>query len=132
MNAQLSIGQLATQAGVNVETIRYYQRRSLLMEPAKPISGHRVYSADLVRRIRFIKRAQGLGFSLDEVSALLGLDDGQACARTRELAACKLQDIERKLMNLAAMKATLSSLVRQCEAPIGAPSCPIIKALAAD
>ena len=132
MVPELSIGRLAGQAGVNVETIRYYQRRGLLSEPDKPQSGYRRYPPELVKRVRFIKRAQALGFTLEEISGLLRLDEAHACAETRELAALKLENIESKLADLAAMRKALSKLVRQCGSMGSAGACPIIHALAMD
>jgi MerR family mercuric resistance operon transcriptional regulator len=128
----LSIGRLADEAGVNVETIRYYQRRGLMQEPDKPVDGHRRYPLAAVKRVRFIKRAQVLGFTLDEVGSLLALDEARACADTRELAAHKLQVIESKLADLKAMRKALSALLRQCDAGATKGTCPIIHALAAD
>ena len=129
---ELTIGRLADEAGVNVETIRYYQRRGLMLEPDKPINGQRRYSAAVIKRVRFIKRAQVLGFTLDEVGSLLELDAAHACAETRELAAHKLQVIERKLADLKAMRKALTALLRQCDTGSTKGSCPIIHALAAD
>lgn len=129
--AELTIGRLADEAGVNVETIRYYQRRGLMPEPDKPVNGHRHYAVDAVRRVRFIKRAQVLGFTLEEVGSLLELEQAHACTETRELATHKLEVIERKLADLKAMRKVLISLLRQCDSgAVGA--CPIIHALAAD
>jgi MerR family transcriptional regulator, mercuric resistance operon regulatory protein len=82
---KLTIGRLAAAAGVNVETIRYYQRRGLLKEPMKPLGGYRNYPAEMVKRIRFIKKAQALGFTLENVAGLLHLNDTDACAKTRDL-----------------------------------------------
>jgi MerR family mercuric resistance operon transcriptional regulator len=132
MVPELSIGRLAGQAGVNVETIRYYQRRGLLAEPDKPEHGHRRYPPQLVKRVRFIKRAQSLGFTLDEIFALLRLDQAHACAETRDLAARKLKTIESKLADLVAMRKALSQLMRQCDVMARAGACPIIHALATD
>ena len=129
---ELTIGRMADEAGVNVETIRYYQRRGLMLEPDKPINGQRRYSAALIKRVRFIKRAQVLGFTLDEVGSLLELDAARACADTRELAAHKLQVIEGKLADLKAMRKALTALLRQCDTGSEKGSCPIIRALAAD
>ena len=84
MTSELTIGRLADEAGVNVETIRYYQRRGLMAEPDKPASGHRRYGPAAIKRVRFIKRAQVLGFTLDEVASMLELDEACACAETRE------------------------------------------------
>ncbi|MCP1175848.1 Hg(II)-responsive transcriptional regulator (plasmid) [Ralstonia solanacearum] len=132
MAAELTIGKLADAAGVNVETIRYYQRRGLLDEPSKPPGGHRRYASEQVRRVRFIKRAQALGFTLDEVGTLLLLDAASACGETHALAARKLDLIERKMADLAAMCQVLTGLVRQCEAGDGHATCPIIDALVQD
>ena len=126
----LTIGPLARQAGVNVETIRYYQRRGLLDEPDKPLGGVRRYPVALVGRIRFIKRAQALGFTLEEVALLLRLDEARACAETRELAARKLALINRKIADLASMRDALEALARQCDEGAGQTSCPIIQVLA--
>ena len=132
MVSELSIGRLADEAGVNVETIRYYQRRGLLAEPDKPVNGHRRYSALLIRRVRFVKRAQALGFTLEEVAGLLDLDEALACGETRDLAARKLQLIESKLADLTAMRKALSKLMRECDSKGSAGVCPIIHALATD
>jgi MerR family mercuric resistance operon transcriptional regulator len=132
MKTGLTIGRLAEEAGVNVETIRYYQRRGLMLEPDKPPSGHRRYAGDAVRRVRFIKRAQVLGFTLEEVGSLLELDEAHACAETRKLAAHKLEVIEGKVADLQAMRKALTGLVRQCDRGAMKGNCPIIHALAAD
>jgi len=132
MAAGLTIGKLADAAGVNVETIRYYQRRGLLDEPAKPLGGQRRYPADLAKRLRFIKRAQALGFTLAEITELLRLDEAGACAETRELAARKLSLIEQKIADLDALRRVLAVLVQQCAAGDGRAACPIIGMLAKD
>ena len=90
---EVPIGALAEAAGVNVETIRYYQRRGLVEEPNKPMGGHRRYSASAVKRVVFIKRAQQLGFTLEEVKALLRLEDGQSCGENAPAA----QDLNRRM-----------------------------------
>lgn len=130
--AELTIGRLAAEAGVNVETIRYYQRRGLMSEPDKPVNGQRRYAVDAVRRVRFIKRAQVLGFTLEEIAGLLELDEAHACAETRDLAAHKLEVIESKLADLKAMHKALTSLLRKCDTGAAKSTCPIIHALAAD
>ncbi|MBI5277045.1 MAG: Hg(II)-responsive transcriptional regulator [Burkholderiales bacterium] len=130
--AGLTIGRLAEEAGVNVETIRYYQRRGLMLEPDKPGNGHRRYTADAIKRVQFIKRAQVLGFTLDEIGSLLELDEAHACAETRELASHKLKVIENKLTDLKAMRKALVALLRQCDTGAAQGGCPIIHALAAD
>ena len=129
MTTELTIGRLADAAGVNVETIRYYQRRGLLDEPAKPLGGHRRYPVDMVKRLRFIKRAQALGFTLSEVGGLLTLDESCACAETRARAARKLALIEQKMADLVVMQQLLGELVQQCDAGDGGTICPIIEAL---
>src|SRR5512134_417604 len=96
----LKIGQLAASAGVGVETIRYYQRRKLLGTPPKPYGSQRLYPAEYVDRLRFIKRAQALGFSLDDVAVLLQLNDGTGHARARALAAKRLAAVEAKIADL--------------------------------
>ncbi|TNI14085.1 Hg(II)-responsive transcriptional regulator [Aeromonas veronii] len=129
MATDLTIGKLADAAGVNVETIRYYQRRGLLDEPAKPLGGHRRYPVDMVKRLRFIKRAQALGFTLSEVGGLLTLDKSCACAETRARAARKLALIEQKVADLVVMQQLLGELVQQCDAGDGGAICPIIETL---
>lgn len=126
------IGRLSSRSGVNVETIRYYQRRGLMVEPDKPGNGQRRYSPAVITRVRFIKRAQGLGFTLLEIGSLLELDETRACTETRELAALKLQVIEAKLADLKAMRKALTALLRQCDTGSTQDCCPIIQALAAD
>ena len=128
----LTIGGLADEAGVNVETIRYYQRRGLMPEPDKPAHGYRRYDATTVKRVRFIKRAQALGFTLEEIGGLLKLDEAHACAETRELASHKLQTIETKLADLVAMRKALTALLCQCDAGAMKGNCPIIHALGSD
>lgn len=132
MATELTIGKLAAAAGVNIETIRYYQRRGLLDEPPKPLGGHRRYAPEQAKRVRFIKRAQALGFALDEVDALLTLDAACACGETRAMAVRKLCLIEWKMADLAAMRQALGELVRQCDAGDGHAACPIIDVLAKD
>lgn len=132
MNGSLTIGTLAERGGVNVETIRYYQRRGLLEEPSKPSSGFRRYSPDSVKRVRFIKRAQSLGFTLEEILGLLALDEGKACLDTRGIAANKLKLIEKKIADLSKMKKSLARLVRACDASSAGAPCPIIHLLADD
>ena len=132
MASELTIGKLAESAGVNIETIRYYQRRGLLVEPIKPLGSHRRYSADEAKRVRFIKRARALGFTVDEVGALLTLDAACACNETRMLAVRKLGLIEQKMADLAAMRQALGGLVLQCDAGDGHTTCPIIDVLAGE
>jgi MerR family mercuric resistance operon transcriptional regulator len=127
--AGLPIGAIARAAGVNVETIRYYQRRGLLTEPKKPLGSHRRYALSTADRVAFIKRAQELGFTLDEVKALLRLEDGQSCDQTRALAEQKLGLIEERLADLNRMRRLLKALISDCSAGKGPRSCPIIATL---
>lgn len=131
MGSELTIGKLADRAGVNIETIRYYQRRGLLDEPKKPLGGYRRYTPETAKRVRFIKRAQALGFTLEEVAGLLQTDAASACSETRELAAHKLTLIEAKLSELTAMHKGLAALISKCDKG-GKRPCPIIQVLVTD
>jgi MerR family mercuric resistance operon transcriptional regulator len=132
MSESLTIGILAKRGGVNVETIRYYQRRALLEEPLKPNGGFRRYPEESVKRVLFIKRAQALGFTLEEIQGLLALDERKACVETRGIAAHKLELITQKMADLSKMKRSLTRLVRSCEASAAGAPCPIIHLLAGD
>ena len=125
----LSIGAFAEAAGVNVETIRFYQRRGLLPEPDRPYGSIRRYGEADVARVRFVKSAQRLGFSLDEVDGLLTLDDGAHCDEARQLAEHKLIDVRSKLADLLRIESVLATLVDDCCASHGTVSCPLIAAL---
>jgi MerR family mercuric resistance operon transcriptional regulator len=131
MAEELTIGMLARAAEVNVETIRYYQRRGLLEQPPKPPRGRRHYSGVAVRRVRFIKRAQLLGFTLEEVKSLLQLEGGQSCRETRLLAEQKLAVIERRLTDLTRVRRVLKGLITECSERKRPRSCPIIATLSA-
>ena len=126
---KLSIGAFAEAAGVNVETIRFYQRKGLLPEPDRPNGSIRRYGAADVARVRFVKSAQRLGFSLDEVDGLLTLDDGAHCDEARQLAEYKLLDVRSKLADLLRIESVLATLVDDCCASHGTVSCPLIAAL---
>lgn len=130
MGSELTIGKLAEAAGVNVETIRYYQRCGLLDVPYKPPGGHRRYASEQTKRLRFIKRSQGLGFTLSEIDGLLQLDRACACSDTKELAQRKLMLIKQRMDDLAAMQKVSAGLVQQCGAGDGKATCPIINVLA--
>ncbi|MGR9053394.1 MAG: Hg(II)-responsive transcriptional regulator [Gammaproteobacteria bacterium] len=124
-----SIGELAKEAGVTVETIRFYQRRALLRQPVKPFSGIRHYTEHEAQRIRFIKHGQKLGFSLDEMAELLSLEDGRHCREAKEIALRKLITIRERIEGLRTMEAALSDLVEACGSNPDSVSCPIITAL---
>ena len=128
----ITVGRLAQAAGVNVETVRYYQRIGLLSLPKRDYGSIRRYSGDDLKRVRFIKRAQALGFSLDEVALLLGLSDGKHCAETKVLAEKKLTMVEEKIADLAAIQKALKGLVTKCSKGSRGCGCPIIDALAGD
>jgi len=125
----LTIGALAQAAGVNVETIRYYQRKGLMSKPQRAYGSIRRYADADHDRVRFIKASQRLGFSLEEVAELLKLEDGTHCTETRDLASKKLQDVRLRLANLRSMEKTLSHLVARCDATQSAVQCPLIKSL---
>lgn len=125
----LTIGAFAKAAGVNVETIRFYQRKGLLLEPERPYGSIRRYGRADVARVKFVKSAQRLGFSLDEIGELLKLEDGTHCSEAAELAALRLADVRARLADLTRMEAALSKLVTECCAHHGQVSCPLIDAL---
>ena len=129
---EITIGALAKVAGVNVETVRYYQRIGLLPLPSRDYGRIRRYGANDLKRVRFTKRAQALGFSLDEIALLLGLSNGEHCAETKVLAEKKLAMVEEKLIDLTAIKKVLKGLVNQCAKGSRRSGCPIIDALAAE
>lgn len=126
---RLTIGAFAAEADVNVETVRYYQRKGLLAEPVKPSGGIRRYGNADVARVKFIKAAQRLGFSLDEITGLLALDDGTHCREARALGQHKLDDVREKLADLHRIESVLSCLVKDCGNARGRVSCPLISAL---
>ena len=122
----MTIGRLATAAGVHVETIRYYQRRGLLPAPKRPAAGVRRYGEETAARLRFIKRAQDIGFTLDEIAELLRLERG--CRDAHDLAAAKLVAVERRLSDLRRIRKTLRELIGRCDEG-RTESCPIIDSL---
>jgi len=126
---ELTIGVFAQAAGVNVETIRFYQRKGLLSEPDKPLGGIRRYGGNDVARVRFVKSAQQLGFSLDEIAELLRLQDGTHCRQARTLAEHKLASVRQKLHDLTRIESALTSLVARCCISKGKVTCPLISAL---
>ena len=123
----LTIGRLARAAEVNIETIRYYQRVNLITEPAKPAFGYRQYSVDIIIRIRFIKRAQKLGFSLKEIADLLEMGDGR-CGDIRQRAEEKRDMINTQIKDLTNLRQTLDNLIHSCDTT-GDTHCPIVETL---
>ena len=130
-NRTLTIGRVARMAGVNTETLRYYERRKLLPEPPRSESGYRNFPVDTVDRVRFIKRAQELGFSLKEIQQLLALADGDesGCGDVLTFATTKSADLEAKIRDLKRMHRTLTELMRKCSGKGSIDACPIIESL---
>ena len=131
MEQTLKIGQLAQRAAVNLQTIRYYEREGLLPEPPRLSSGYRVYTDSMVRRVRFIKRAQEIGFSLAEIRELLSLraDGRRERNEVRTIAQAKIADIEDKMRTLKAMKTVLNRLTERCSGCGPASECPILESI---
>jgi MerR family mercuric resistance operon transcriptional regulator len=129
VSESLTIGALAKAANVHVETIRYYQRRGLLREPARPPSGIRRYGLVDVTRLRFIRHAQQSGFTLEEVRALLGLSGRPACGVSRTLAAMKLAAVEEKMRILTRLRRELQAWAAACDANTE-DYCPALEKLA--
>jgi MerR family mercuric resistance operon transcriptional regulator len=127
----LKIGQLAQRAAVNLQTIRYYEREGLLPEPPRLSSGYRLYSDSMVRRVRFIKRAQEIGFSLAEIRELLSLRGDERRERTavRALTQAKIADIDGKIRTLKAMRTALNRLTDRCSGCGPVSECPILESI---
>jgi MerR family transcriptional regulator, mercuric resistance operon regulatory protein len=125
----ISVGALAAEAGVGVETIRFYQRRGLVPVPPRPSRGPRTYSREAIDRIRFIKAAQGWGFSLHEVAELLRLQDGTACNEARSIAEERLAVVARRLRELRRVQAALRRAIAACRTRRSRVSCPLIASL---
>ena len=130
MNA-LTIGQLAKQADVGVETVRFYERQGLLEEPDRRASGYRQYDEGVVRRLQFIRRAKELGFTLKEIRDLLSLrvDPTTTCADVKQRAESKLTDIEQKIRTLQRMKRALVKVTNSCSGSGPTSECPILEAI---
>jgi len=129
MKKPLTIGFLAREAEVNIETVRYYQRFGIIDEPPKPFEGYRVYPSETVDRLRFIKRAKQLGFSLKEIAELLELGDGN-CEDIRLHAEVKRSHVEEQIRDLKKLKNTLDTLINSCQSGNGTAHCPIVDTLA--
>jgi MerR family transcriptional regulator, copper efflux regulator len=125
----LTIGQVAKLAGVGIQTIRFYEREKVIEEPVRRESGYRQYDEEIVRRLRFIKRAQALGFSLREISSLLALrvNPKESCKGVKKQAEEKLEEIERKIDDLKRMQKVLNDVTRACVASRPIADCPILQ-----
>lgn len=123
--------EVAAQARVNPQTLRYYERRGLLPEPERSASGYRAYGPQAVRLVRFVKRAQELGFTLDDVESLLHLVEGgpEGCDAAAEMATAKIADLDTRIADLQAMRAALARLVQTCAQPRDRRECPILARL---
>lgn len=127
----LSIGQVARRAGVGVETVRFYEREGLLDEPARRASGYRQYEESTIGRLRFVRRAKELGFTLKEIKELLSLrlDPSTTCADVKRRAEVKISDVEEKIRTLQRMKKALMRLTKACAGRGPISDCPILDAL---
>lgn len=127
----LTTGQLAEAANVNVETVRYYEKRGLLPRPPRSNSGYRRYDQSSVKRLLFIKHAQELGFSLREIAELLSIQygTGKKCGAVKKRTEAKIDEVERKIKNLQAIRGALRKLVGACRIDRRASECPILEAL---
>ncbi len=129
----LTIGRLAKRAGVGIDTVRFYERAGLLPQAARTASGYRSYSAADVDRMRFIRRAKGLGFTLDEIAELLMLSSGKGSrAQVKAIATRRLLDLERKLKELTVVRDTLAHYAGSCSGHGPVAGCPIIEAVLAN
>lgn len=131
MNAQLTIGSIARQAGVNIQTVRYYERRRILAPDGRSASGYRFYAPEAVRVLHFIRNAQTLGFSLDEIAGLLRLRVGRGarCGPARRRAEIRLRIVREKIAGLRAIEQTLEKLLKTCARRGTADFCPILECL---
>ena len=130
MEQVYTIGQLAAEAGINVETIRYYQRRRLFPKPKRAFGRMRRYGSAEVVRLRFIKCAQRLGFTLKEIDELLELLEPMSCSKTRAIAAAKLQQVDERIRELQALRTEFTDLLEACDANADESRCPIIERFA--
>lgn len=131
MNA-LTIGKLAREAGVGIDTVRFYEREGLLPRPQRTASGYRLYAPADAERVRFIRRAKALGFALGEISELLRLNAGGGSrSSVKKLAQRRLDDLDRKIRDMTAIRTALAHLVRQCSGEGPVKGCPIIEGVLA-
>ena len=129
--AGLTIGKVAERAGVNIDTLRYYERQAVIPPPERNGSNYRIYSQDTVPRVRFVKRAQELGFTLAEIKELLDLrvSTEARCADVRDQALAKIEDLNGKIRSLQAMRRVLSKLAGECSGEGPVSECPILESL---
>lgn len=130
----MKIGELAALAGVPAATVRYYERRGLIAEPARSASGYRQYGPQAAERIRFIRRAQGLGFSLEEIEELLALrvDDPASCAEVATKTRAKIAEVRRRIGELERLEGVLSHLAAMCAARTVTSECPVLEMMVED
>jgi len=131
MTKELTTGALAKQANVNIETIRYYERRGLIPEPARSESGYRKYPLETVQRIVFIKHAKELGFTLNEIDELLSIQikDIKKCDKVKREVQAKIKEVQEKIINLSKIKSVLEKLIEICDSGSITKDCPIIECL---
>ena len=129
-NRELTIGRLSEAAGVKIETIRYYEKEGLLPDPPRSTGGHRMYSAPLAKRLFFIRRSRELGFTLNEVRALLELVDGgtYTCAEVKTITLAHADDVKRKVADLRRLEKSLRAMAARCEGG-SVPECPVVDVL---
>jgi len=123
-----TISKLAKELNINIETVRFYERRGLIKQPHKPAQGYRHYPDDTVNRIQFIKRSQELGFTLNEIDHLLSLND-QPCGQVQEMAESKLSTVQAKMKDLRRLEKALKVLLTQCKSNKNNDHCPVIDSL---
>lgn len=129
MQSKLTIGKVAKTAAVNIETIRFYQRKGLIAEPPKVLGGFRYYPEKCIEDIHFIKRAQAIGFTLDEIKELLAMDACNACQQTHDASLVKLNMVNARIAELERIRVTLQTLIGKCEKANYETACPIIDSL---
>lgn len=130
----LTIGQVARQAGITVETVRFYEKQGLLVAPQRTPAGYRLYAADTVKRLRFIKRAKEVGFSLKDIAELLELrrEPGASCADVKVRAAHKIEEVDRRMRELQRIREALARMAIKCTGQGDLRECPILEALETD
>ncbi|HFC91269.1 MAG TPA: Hg(II)-responsive transcriptional regulator [Leucothrix mucor] len=127
----MRIGEVAKAAAINIETVRFYERKGLIEQPVKPSEGYRDYSNKLLERLLFIRRAKNLGFTLEEIANLLAMESAR-CDEVQEMATAKLRDVRSKLVDLKRMELVLSKLLISCQTNPKKSGCPIIETLITD